>query len=180
MTEELKKCPFCNGDAVVPHVFEMSNGNESYFVECMNCGVHTKRFSSEQEAVDFWNKRLLEKENERLKKKLDEALRQRDFNAGTCERIDEGVREMDSAGMKKQVILIGDGFRQASINIMTLQDNVSTFCISVAREIDQLRDALVKAQKYLSKVESYTEEIADEADYFCKVTIDRLLKRDEK
>lgn len=51
MTEKLRKCPFCNGDAVVVHEFE------NYGVECVDCKSGTSFFTSEQEAVDLWNNR---------------------------------------------------------------------------------------------------------------------------
>lgn len=87
---------------------------------------------------------------------------------------------MHPVDMKKQVMLIGDAIRQASVKIVLAQSDAFSLCVDAAREIDLLRDALAKAQNYLSKVESYREAVADEADYFCKVTIDKLLKRDEK
>lgn len=87
---------------------------------------------------------------------------------------------MDTVELKKQTLRIGDEFRKASVNLMMLQDTTFTVCLKAVREIDLLREALGRAKHYLSKVESYREDIADEADYFCKVTIDKLLKRDEK
>lgn len=40
----------------------------------------------------------------------------------------------------------------------------------------RLRKTLAKARHYLSKVDCYRENIADEADYFWKVKIDEALK----
>lgn len=85
---------------------------------------------------------------------------------------------MDTTELREQATQIGDAIRQASVKIVMSQSNAFILCLAAAREIDRLRDALGKAQNYLSKVESYQEDIANEADYFCKVTIDRLLKMD--
>lgn len=83
---------------------------------------------------------------------------------------------MNPVDMKKQLLRIGDAFRKNSVNLATLQDTTFTVCLSAVREIDCLREALATAQNYLSKVDTYREDIADEADYFCKVTITNLLK----
>ena len=40
---------------------------------------------------------------------------------------------MESKDMKKQAILIGEAFCKASINLMMLQDNVSTICVAAVR-----------------------------------------------
>ena len=62
MSEKLRKCPFCNGEAVVVHEFE------NYSVECVNCKSGTSFFTSEQEAVDFWNTRPSLKRRRRKRK----------------------------------------------------------------------------------------------------------------
>lgn len=63
MSEQLKRCPFCGGDAVlvkggyglfnpVPHDFA---------VKCTDCGASTMRFSaSEKGAIEAWNRRASE------------------------------------------------------------------------------------------------------------------------
>lgn len=47
-------------------------------------------------------------------------------------------------------------------------------------ENKRLREALAKARHYLSKVDCYRENIADEADYFWKVKIDEVLNGGKK
>ena len=54
--EKLKRCPFCGSYAKVFH----SLLHTIFHVECLNeitCGAELGDFSSEQEAIDSWNKR---------------------------------------------------------------------------------------------------------------------------
>lgn len=46
---ELKKCPLCNGDAVL----KLENYN--FYIECDNCKLHTNYFDSKEELIDYWN-----------------------------------------------------------------------------------------------------------------------------
>ena len=46
--------------------------------------------------------------------------------------------------------------------------------------LDEKGKALKTAKKYLEKVDSYREGVADEAHYFWKVKINELLKGDAK
>lgn len=88
MTEDLKRCPFCKGNAW------MSEQKTGHSVFCGGCGLKTRDYKTPEEAVAAWNNRPLEKENKRLKKKLDEALRQRDFNAGLALGFQDRVKQM--------------------------------------------------------------------------------------
>lgn len=83
---------------------------------------------------------------------------------------------MNLVDMKKQAMQISDTIQQASVKIVLSQSDAFNLCVDAAREIERLREALTKAKNYLSKVDCYREDIADEADYFCKVTIENLLK----
>ncbi len=52
MTEELKHCPFCGGEAEVrPYT------QTSIFVQCKECMAATTAFESEAQAITAWNKR---------------------------------------------------------------------------------------------------------------------------
>ena len=62
--------------------------------------------------------------------------------------------------------------RYTEIEKSDLEDDVS----DLQEKNEELRNALKTAQKYLEKVDSYREGIADEAHYFWKVKIDELLK----
>ena len=52
MTEKLKPCPFCGGEAEV----RMFTATLS-FVQCKSCLAGTSGFLSEHEAVNSWNRR---------------------------------------------------------------------------------------------------------------------------
>ena len=53
MSEELKPCPFCGGDA------EITKWHEGYFVECkkQRCGGTIGAYKTEEEAIEAWNTR---------------------------------------------------------------------------------------------------------------------------
>ena len=99
MTEDLKPCPFCNGKANLRSV-RVDEDSYIYQISCSNpkCFCSSALFYlTLEEAVADWNNRPLEKENKRLKKKLDEALRQRDFNAGLALGFQDRVKQMREA-----------------------------------------------------------------------------------
>jgi len=58
---DVKKCPFCGGDA---HVQEGKNnvGEKVFFTICDNCGVCGLERSDRIDAVQMWNQRVNEKE----------------------------------------------------------------------------------------------------------------------
>lgn len=104
MTEQLKPCPFCGKKPEI-----IGYDDEMYQVICRDCdGTQDTFFDSPEEAAKAWNTRpiedelhgkigKLESENKRLKKKLDEALRQRDFNAGLVLGFQERVKKQREA-----------------------------------------------------------------------------------
>lgn len=55
MIEEIKKCPFCDGNAVV-------QGITVVWVKCLECGAETTGFRDEEEAIEAWNRRAGEEE----------------------------------------------------------------------------------------------------------------------
>ena len=54
---ELKKCPFCGGEADCNNAGFIKAGNLMWATECLDCGVTTDFFDSEQEAIEAWNRR---------------------------------------------------------------------------------------------------------------------------
>lgn len=55
MRDELKRCPFCGGEAEV-------DGFPLRYVRCKECGAETGAFDSEEEAIKAWNKRVSDDE----------------------------------------------------------------------------------------------------------------------
>lgn len=56
MTQELKPCPFCGGEA---HVLAQhwDDGSHVWWVECAACGAEGMRCDDGQHAIDAWNTR---------------------------------------------------------------------------------------------------------------------------
>lgn len=50
MNKELKKCPFCGGEAT------WANDDKNW-IQCLYCGVETSWFGDEQDAIEVWNAR---------------------------------------------------------------------------------------------------------------------------
>ena len=60
MTEpKLKPCPFCGGEAVM---HEMAT--DDWCVWCLECLCGMYGFNTEQEAIETWNKRVPQEENQ--------------------------------------------------------------------------------------------------------------------
>lgn len=49
-SEELKKCPFCGGEACM-------YGPRYMWIKCLYCGANTMGSYDEKEAIDAWNRR---------------------------------------------------------------------------------------------------------------------------
>ena len=61
--EELRKCPFCGGEADISQSlvsgYGLSGRNYNYEVFCVECGCRTRFFyDSEFEAIVAWNRRV--------------------------------------------------------------------------------------------------------------------------
>lgn len=63
----LKTCPFCGDEAEFHNCFEMEEGQPPRLisdnrvgVHCKNCYISTLPFESIHDAVDVWNKRVVE------------------------------------------------------------------------------------------------------------------------
>ena len=55
---ELKKCPFCGGEALMQH--KRVNGDPRFthsWVVCTVCYSQTTQFLSEKQAIEAWNRR---------------------------------------------------------------------------------------------------------------------------
>lgn len=53
--EELKRCPFCGGEARLYKAFDYVS---KYRVECTKCFVYTLNCDTEKEAIKAWNRRV--------------------------------------------------------------------------------------------------------------------------
>lgn len=51
--KELKKCPFCGGEAEIA-------GYKIFWVICKECTAETKGFDTREEAIEAWNRRAEE------------------------------------------------------------------------------------------------------------------------
>ena len=52
----LRRCPFCGGDAA----FQELGGFRTFFqyiAKCERCGIHTRAYSTQEEAAMKWNNR---------------------------------------------------------------------------------------------------------------------------
>ena len=56
--EELKKCPFCGGEAMLKIHYGFDEKVISAFVYCEECGVATRRCALETTAIGKWNRRV--------------------------------------------------------------------------------------------------------------------------
>ena len=74
MTEELKRCPFCGGEAKCIEFYGL------YHVICCDCHIAGKDCPRRESAVSAWNKRPIEELKDDENKRLREAL---EFYANT-------------------------------------------------------------------------------------------------
>lgn len=58
--EELKKCPFCGGEAILKVHYGFDGKVISTFVYCKECGVATRNCALEDTARGMWNRRVKE------------------------------------------------------------------------------------------------------------------------
>ena len=61
--ENLKKCPFCGGEAVLRRRNPDYIMRDKCFISCVECKNKTKYYDSEEEAIKAWNKRTGEANN---------------------------------------------------------------------------------------------------------------------
>ena len=54
MTEKLKKCPFCGGEAKIVRVM---NDYPNYVIQCNECRLTTKWYADKKELIKYWNTR---------------------------------------------------------------------------------------------------------------------------
>lgn len=76
--EQLKKCPFCGGEAEVKYAYSFGF-TRNYEAECMKCFCTVGVYLTEAEAITAWNTRKpMERIMERLEEKAKEPMYQHD------------------------------------------------------------------------------------------------------
>ena len=87
MTENLKICPFCGGEAFLVDDDEKNYG---VYIACSKCCSSTEIFKTKDEALISWNTRQIEDELHGKIGKLEAE------NARLCETLEEISRGFDS------------------------------------------------------------------------------------
>lgn len=55
--DELKKCPFCGGEAEIVDIKGRESALHVFDIYCMECGVNIEKSDCLEDAVDRWNER---------------------------------------------------------------------------------------------------------------------------
>lgn len=71
--EYIKKCPFC-GSLAEPRRYYNSYEGEKYFIACIQCGATSSHRTTEEYAVEQWNKRVEEAQYKQRTSKIAELL----------------------------------------------------------------------------------------------------------
>ena len=58
MTVYIARCPFCGGDDIRGSEYEHSYMYTRYSYQCEECGAQMASFTSLEEALEKWNKRV--------------------------------------------------------------------------------------------------------------------------
>lgn len=95
MTDKLKPCPFCGGEAeVIGHYIKGVANNYQYFVRCKSCKARPRScntFKKKEKAIEYWNTR---KPIDRIVEQLEEKIEENpycslaDYRAGLFEAIE--------------------------------------------------------------------------------------------
>ena len=93
--KELKKCPFCGGEAILKINHGFHKEVVSAFAYCKECGVATRSYALKATAVEAWNRRTMSTNViEKILEEIEEATSQEDapIYLGDME-VDGYVRE---------------------------------------------------------------------------------------
>jgi Lar family restriction alleviation protein len=102
--EQLKKCPFCGGEAFIP---KNEDGEWCTWVVCRECNAETSYFETLEEAIAAWNTR---KPMERIVERLEEEMKWHSDKAK--EELEEFCLEMfhhhsdEALGFEKAIEIV--------------------------------------------------------------------------
>lgn len=60
--KEIKKCPFCGGEAEIVVCNILYESNNKYIVRCKKCSAETDLCETREKAVERWNERVMVEE----------------------------------------------------------------------------------------------------------------------
>ncbi len=60
MSEELKPCPWCNGEAYAFPVLDRNGEHDGFSVLCFGCDASIETYASKEKAIFAWNTRPIE------------------------------------------------------------------------------------------------------------------------
>lgn len=103
MTEQLKHCPFCGGEASI-----VEGSDSGVFAGCSNCCSCTEFFKTKNEALKAWNARPIENEKDveiaRLRDALDTIVGLFEINGGfwaVAEKMHETAKKALEKGKEE-------------------------------------------------------------------------------
>ena len=103
---ELKRCPFCGGEARLICFYRV--GLETikiYLVKCSKCGFEYKEYQAEEEAIAAWNtrkpiERILERLEEESNNSINDFDRTRDYyHDGKADGFERAIRIVREEGV---------------------------------------------------------------------------------
>ena len=98
MSEELKRCPFCGGEATL-----CDYGKEWFYIVCGDCGVVTDHVSAEEIAVRIWNTRPVE---DRLKAENEALIRHVKGLTARLKAMEEAYAELFKKNVPERIMVI--------------------------------------------------------------------------
>ena len=153
MTDKLKPCPFCGGEAGIVKTNKTETG-EKYVVGCMHCGVELPfAFKTEKQATEYWNRRQTMTDNEIIKaleycKDCSANLNVEIINLITRQQAENENLKVENQSLRSAANSLKIHYEEAQAEIERLN--------KVYQANQQLINALNKSY-FLAKAEAYKE-----------------------